>query len=118
MPTSPPVAVPSLTDASEALAQLATETALTHLGAALTAMQGLADTLRSGEKLAPAEQRKLERSLLRFRSELRSAGILAESGLAHCREWADLLAPPATYQPNGVYTAAAPHQPHELSVEA
>ncbi|HEU0121895.1 MAG TPA: hypothetical protein VFQ91_15300 [Bryobacteraceae bacterium] len=110
--------VPSLAEASDAMAQLATESALIHLEAALAAMQGLSARLRTGERLQPAEQRRLERSLLQFRSELRSAGILAEQGLAHCREWAEMLTPPATYQPNGIFTGEVPQQTHVLSVEA
>ena len=113
--TSP--TVPSLAEAQNALAQLATQDALEHLEAALRSLKGLAAALQSGDRLQAAEQRHLERSLLRFRSELRDAGILADRGLAFCQDWARQLQPPAGYQANGVCTTNAMDR-HELSLEA
>ena len=113
--TSP--TVPSLAEAQNALAQLATEDALEHLQAALRSLEGLAAALQNGDRLQAGEQRQLERSLLRFRSELRDAGILADRGLAYCQDWAGQLQPPAGYQANGVFTTNAVER-HELSLEA
>jgi hypothetical protein len=112
----PPV-VPSLTEAQNALAQLATQEALEHLESALRSLSGLASTLQNGEGLKPGEQRLLERSLLRFRSELRDAGVLADQGLAYCQNWVQQLQPPSTYQPNGVYTTTADAR-HKVSLDA
>jgi hypothetical protein len=112
-----PAAVPSLAEAQNALAQLATQDALTHLEAALRSLEGLSASLQSGDRLQPAEQRELERSLLRFRAELRDAGILAESGLAYCQDWVQQLQPPSMYQPNGGFTNTSVDR-HELSLDA
>lgn len=113
----PAPTLPDLAGVRSALAQLATQDALVHLESALRSLEGLRDTLQSGSRLAPGEQRELERALLRFRSELRDAGTLADQGLAHCREWADLLLPQPDYQPNGT-CSGAPSERHGLSLEA
>jgi hypothetical protein len=110
-------AIPALAEARSALAQLATQDALQHLKAALQDMQGLSVSLKSGERLSPGDQRELERSLLRFRAELRDADVLAEQGIAYCQEWVDLLSPPSAYQANGEFRRSA-LQHHELSLEA
>jgi hypothetical protein len=115
--TNTPMVVPSLAEAQNALAQLATQEALEHLESALRSLAGLATTLQNGEGLKEDEQRLLERSLLRFRSELRVAGVLADQGLAFCQNSVQQLHPPPSYQPNGVYTTSAAPQ-HELSIEA
>lgn len=109
--------VPNLTQARNALAQLATDDALTHLEAALRSLQGLSASLQNGDRLPPGDQRMLERALLRFRSELRDAGVLTEQGLAYCQDWAELLQPPPVYQSNGAYSNPASER-HELSLEA
>jgi hypothetical protein len=110
-------AIPSIIEARDALAQLATDNALHHLEAALHSLQGLSASLQSGDRMSPEKQRELERSLLRFRAELRDAGVLAEQGLAFCKEWADLLSPPPAYQSNGAFRSS-PLEYHELSLEA
>ncbi len=112
-----PAAVPSLVDAKTALATLATSDALEHLEAALRSLQGLATSLQNADRLPPGEQRNLEKALLRFRAELRDAGVLTDQGLAYCQEWADLLQPPPAYQSNGAFTRTATNR-HELSIEA
>jgi len=109
--------LPSLAEAREALAQLATNNAVEHLDAALVSLRNLADALQNGTRLSPQEQRLLERDLLRFRVELRHADTLANQGLAYCREWADLLLPPPTYQANGATAAPAADRP-SLSLSA
>ncbi len=108
---------PNLTAAKDALAQLAPQEALEHLEAALRSLQALTASLQNGDRLPAPEQRRLERSLLRFRAELRDAGILADQGLAYCQDWAQLLQPPASYRSNGVF-ANALNDRHELSLEA
>ena len=110
-------AVPNLTEAKEALSELATQEALFHLEAALRKMEGLADSLRNGDPLPASEQRLLEKSLLRFRAELRDAGILADCGLAYCRDWAQQLQPPAAYEASGASIRSGIVRP-ELSIEA
>lgn len=115
--TNNPPVLPSLAEAQNALAQLATQDALEHLESALRSLSGLASTLQNGEPLKAGEQRLLERSLLRFRSELRDAGILAGQGLAYCQNWVQQLQPPATYQPNGVYATSADTH-HKVSLDA
>jgi len=109
--------LPSLIATQSAFAQLAPQEALEHLEAALRTLQGLTASLHHGDRLAPADQRQLERSLLRFRTELRDAAILADQGLAYCQDWAQQLQPPASYQPNGV-RADTTSDRHEFSVEA
>jgi len=113
----PQSTAPSLGKAQDALTQLATQDALEHLQAALLSLQGLTASLQNGDRLPAGEQRELERSLLRFRSELRDAGVLADRGLAYCQDWARQLQPPAGYQANGVFTTNAVDR-HELSLEA
>ncbi len=112
-----PINMPCLTVAHDALIGLAPQEALEHLQAALRSLQSLTATLQNGDRLQAAEQRQLERSLLRFRTELRDAGILADQGLAYCQDWTEQLQPPASYQANGVFASAANNQ-HELSLEA
>lgn len=112
-----PVVIPSLAEAQNALAQLATQEALDHLESALRSLAGLATTLQNGDGLKADEQRLLERSLLRFRSELRDAGMLADQGLAYCQNWVQQMQAPSSYQPNGIYTAIADTR-HKLSIEA
>ncbi len=109
--------LPILTAAQDSLARLEPREALEHLEAALRSLQCLTATLQNGDRLQAAEQRQLERSLLRFRAELRDAGILADQGLAYCQDWAEQLQPPSSYQANGVFASAGIHQ-HELSLEA
>ena len=109
--------LPSLTAAHDALIGLAPQEALEHLQAALRSLQGLTATLQNGDRLQAFEKRQLGRSLLRFRAELRDAGILADQGLAYCQDWAEQFQPPASYQANGVFASAANNQ-HELSLEA
>lgn len=109
--------MPDLAATKDALAQLATEDALSHLNAALLSLQNLSAALQTGDRLPPAEQRRLERVLLRFRADLRDASLLADRGLAYCREWAEFLEPPPAYCANGsVANTANPR--HELSLEA
>jgi hypothetical protein len=118
MPAPPTTAsVPSLAAARSALTTLATADALEHLEAALRSLQGLATSLQNSDRLPPGEQRDLEKALLRFRAELRDAGILADQGLAFCQEWAECIQPPPAYQSNGAFTSAAVNR-HELSIEA
>ena len=112
-----PPPLPSLTEAQNALARLATQDALEHLEAALRAMEGLTASLQNGDRMQAVEQRQLERSLLRFRAELRDAGILADRGLAYCQDWTQQLQPPSIYQSNGVFANAKVDR-HELSLEA
>jgi len=114
---SNPMAIPSLSDARDALAQLATDDALQHLEAALQSLQNLEFSLRGADHLPPSEKRHLERSLLRFKTELRDAGTLAERGLAYCQDWALLLQPPAAYHANGACTTES-HDRHDFSLEA
>jgi hypothetical protein len=109
-------AIPSLAEAKDALARLATEDAIQHLDAALRSLQSLAASLRTADGLPPSEKRQLERSLLRLKSELRDAGALAESGLAYCQDWALLLQPPAAYHANGAVTTESSHH-HDFSLE-
>ena len=109
--------VPSLAEAQNALAQLATQDALDHLKAALRSLESLSKSLQNGDRLQTSEQRQLERSLLRFRSELRDAGILAERGLAYCQDWVQQMEPPSGYQANGVFTNNVISR-HEVSLEA
>lgn len=116
MPVAHP-AVPSLVEAQNALAQLDTDDALTHLEAALRSLRNLSLSLQKGDRLEPSEQRHLERSLLRFRSELRNAGVLAECGLAYCQDWSQQLQPPSAYEANGAFAGKSAARP-ELSVEA
>jgi hypothetical protein len=112
----------SLSEAKTALAQLATDDAIGHLESALRSLQSLANSLQTGERLQASEQRLLERSLLRFRAELREAGILADRGLAYCQNWAEQMQPPVSYQSNGVFGNATivsmSDDRHELSLEA
>jgi hypothetical protein len=115
--TLSPATVPSLAEAKTALTKLATTDALEHLEAALRSLQSLAASLQKADRLPPGEQRELEKALLRFRTELRDAGTLADQGLAYCQEWADLLQPPPAYQSNGAFTSTATNRP-ELSIEA
>ena len=115
--TNNPVVVPSLAEAQNALAQLATQNALEHLESALRSLASLASTLQNGDGLKADEQRLLERSLLRFRSEIRDAGVLADQGLAYCQNWVQQLQPPSSYQPNGIYTTTSDAR-HKLSLEA
>ncbi|MFN0103191.1 MAG: hypothetical protein ACKV2U_14010 [Bryobacteraceae bacterium] len=110
-------AVPSLTGAKNALSQLATQDALEHLKAALRSLQGLAAILQNGHRLDPDEQRQLERALLRFRTELRDAGILAERGLAYCQDSTKQLDAAPGYQFNGAFVSEAVDR-HDLSLEA
>ncbi|MBL8236026.1 MAG: hypothetical protein JNM66_01300 [Bryobacterales bacterium] len=109
-------AVPSLAEAKNALANLATEEALGYLESAVQSLRALSVSLQGGDRMEPAAQRSLERRLLRFRAELRDAGALAESGLAYCQDWAQQLEPPAVYGASGVSAATAVSRP-ELSVE-
>lgn len=118
MPDKPTAsAISSLADARIALTNLATADALQHLEAALVSMQNLATSLQTGDRLPPAEQRTLEKTLLRFRAELRDASALADQGLAYCQEWTELLQPPPAYQANGSSASTATSR-HELSIEA
>ncbi len=110
-------AVPSLVEAQNALTKLATQDAITHMEAALRALEGLSTTLQSGDRLSAADQRELERSLLRFRKELSVAGALTERGLAYCQDWVHQLQAPPGYQSNGAFTAP-PVDRHEVSLEA
>ena len=112
-----PLPVPSIRDAQWALAELATQDALTHLEAALRSMQSLSSSLQKGDRLPAAEKRTLERELLRFRSELRDATVLAERGLAYCQDWAQQWQSPTAYQSNGTFATGACER-HELSLEA
>lgn len=112
-----PGTVPDLSAAQQALAALATKDALQHLQAALQSLQGLSESLRRGEPLAMEEKRQLERSLLRLRSEIRDAGVLAARGLAYCEDWAHQLEPPPVYQANGEVRQANQER-HEVSFEA
>lgn len=109
--------VPSLLQAQNALAQLATEDALEHLESAIRSLEGLSTSLQNRDRLQPAEQRLMERSLLRFRTELRDARILADQGLAYCQNWAQQMQPPPSYQANGIFVNAI-ESGHELSLEA
>ena len=116
-PTLTPASVPSLAAATAALTKLASTDALEHLEAALRSLQGLATSLQNSDRLPPGEQRDLEKALLRFRAELRDAGVLADQGLAYCQEWAEGLQPSPVYQSNGAFTTS-PVNRHELSIEA
>jgi len=109
--------IPSLTEAQNALAQLNTQDALEHLESALRSLSGLASSLREGNGLTGQEQRDLERSLLRFRAELREAGVLADQGLAYCQNWVQQLNPPPSYQPNGLSTTVVESR-NKVSLEA
>lgn len=102
--------VPSLEQAQEALVQLATQDALTHLEAALRSLQGLSGSLKSADPLSMEDKRLLERSLLRFRAELRDAGVLADRGLAYCKDWAEQLQPVPAYQSNGAFANRIPER--------
>ncbi|MBI2690278.1 MAG: hypothetical protein HYX27_28560 [Acidobacteria bacterium] len=115
----PEASVPlsDLSEARSALAQLATQDALEHLEAALRSLQGLSASLRNGNRLPPAEQRALERSLLHFRAELRDAGALTAQGLAYCQEWTGMLQPSPSYQAGGGVTRTN-IEPHQLSLNA
>jgi hypothetical protein len=112
----------SLTEAQGALAQLATDDAVRHLESALLSLQGLGNSLKNGDRLQASEQRLLERSLLRFRAELRDARILADRGLAYCQNWTQQMQPPVTYQSNGVVGdvrfVSMSKDLHQLSLEA
>jgi len=111
------VIAPSLEDAKQSLVHLQTQDALLHLEAALQSLEGLSKELHENGRPPAPGQRELERSLLRFRKELRDAGVLAEQGLAFCKDWADVLAPPPGYAPDGSVDRV-PETKHELSVEA
>jgi hypothetical protein len=113
----PQLAVPSLVEAKNALANLATDEALGHLESALLSLRALSVSLQSGERLEAPAQRRLERSLLRLRGELKDAGVLADRGLAYCQDWAQQLEPPAVYGATGASSTTAVSRP-ELSVEA
>src|SRR5258708_35788934 len=97
-----------LTVARDSLARLATTDALLHLEAALKSLQGLANDLRLGKSLAPPAKREMEQALLRFRTDLRHAGVLVEQGLAYCKDWTELLQPPASYGPSGTLRDRGP----------
>jgi hypothetical protein len=114
---TPSPAIPDLHEAREALAQLATHDAVEHLEAAVRSLQALEASLRSSDRLPPEEQRRLERELLRFRHDLRDAGILAEQGLAYCKDWSEALQPTVAYTPGGDLSGASSHR-HEFSLEA
>ena len=109
--------VPSLAAVQTALAGLAPQDAMTHLDAAVRSLEGLSTSLQNGGSLAQADKRELERALLRFRTELRGAAVLAERGLAYCQDWAYNLQPPPAYQANGAVAGANCDQ-HNLSIEA
>ena len=115
--TNNPVVVPSLAEAQNALAQLATQNALDHLESRASVAGGPGLHVAKWGGLKADEQRLLERSLLRFRSELRDAGVLADQGLAYCQNWVQQLQPPSSYQPNGIYTTTSDAR-HKLSLEA
>lgn len=108
--------LPDLGPARGALTQLATDGALEHLHAARENLAALTSSLLAGPPLKPADQRSLERALLRFQSDLKAARALADQGLAFCHDWADQLEPPPTYQPNGARAAIRSHS--ELSLQA
>ena len=110
-------AVPSLMEASTALAQLATEDALKYLEAALRSMEGLSNSLSAGNFLAATDKRQLKRSLLRFRAELCDASVLVDRGLDYCQNRAEQLQAPPGYQSNGA-SADTARDRHELSLEA
>jgi hypothetical protein len=109
--------VPSLEEAKSSLAELQTQVALLHMDAALHSLERLSKSLEEGECPAAAEQREMERALLKLKQELRDAGFLAEQGLAFCKDWASSLAPPCNYGADGASVAAAPAT-HDLSVKA
>ena len=121
-PTNNSATVPSLIQAQNALAELATEDALGYLESAIRSLEGLSTSLRKGDRLPAPEQRLIERSLLRFRAELRDAGILAERGLAYCQDWTQQMQPASNYQSNGILASATfdavTADRHELSLEA
>ncbi len=108
---------PSLEEAKHSLVHLQTQDALLHLEAALRSLEGLSKELHENGRPTAPDQRELERSLLRFRKELRDAGLLAEQGLAFCKDWTEILSPPPGYSPDGTVDRA-PETKHELSVEA
>lgn len=102
-----------LTPARESLAQMASTDALLHLESALQSLESLAGDLHGGQKLSLTEQRETERALLRFRSDLRHAGVLVEQGLAFCKDWTELLQPPASYDPSGHLRESRPESEHQ-----
>jgi hypothetical protein len=105
-----------LEDAKQALVHLQTLDALLHLEAALQSLEGLSKELHEKGRPSAQDQRELERSLLRFRKELRDAGLLAEQGLAFCKDWTEILSPPPGYSPDGSVDRASETK-HEISVE-
>jgi hypothetical protein len=110
-------AIPALSEAKDALAQMATADAIQHLEAALQSLQNLESSLKDAGHLAPSEKRQLERSLLRFKTELRDARTLAERGLAYCQDWALMLQPPAAYHANGAFATESIDR-HDFSLDA
>lgn len=108
---------PSLEEAKQSLVHLQTQDALLHLEAALRSLEGLSKELHENGRPPAPDQREMERSLLRFRKELRDAGLLAEQGLAFCKDWAEVLTPPPSYAPDGSFDRPADTK-HEFSVEA
>lgn len=113
-----PVPFQSVNAAGESLAHLAATDALVHLHAALESLQGLSERLKCDSDRPPIEERRcLERDLLRFRTELRHAAVLADQGLAFCKDWAEYLQPPPSYHADGSYTANPLAALGELSVQ-
>lgn len=108
---------PRIESARQSLVCLQTQEALLHLEASLRSLEDLREELQEKGRPSEPDQREIERSLLRFRNELRDAGLLAEQGLAFCKDWAETLTPPASYSPDGTFDRP-PEPKHELSVEA
>jgi soluble cytochrome b562 len=109
--------IPSMEQVKNSLAELQTQVALLHMDAALQSLERLSKSLQEGDRPAAAEQREMERSLLKLKTELREAGYLAEQGLAFCKGWAEAIAPPASYCSDGA-AQVTEERHHDISIQA
>lgn len=92
----------NLANVRELLAQLQPEQAVGEMAVLAETLQRLAERISGGRERMSLQERHVAESTLRLlQTELAAVSALIEQGDAVCREWQDILSPPAGYGADG-----------------